>query len=150
MKLTNAISLVPKVFSFSHQLSDVPAILILHPHYLGPLAARIFFSLSSELYFLALWSTQKYNCYRLSSLPFLKRAEHMFPESRELSPENLMNSKVLSTQDYCIGVKRNNSFLLGQLLLSALGLPGFLYKHFHSPDWVLFSVVRWCPVKLYF
>lgn len=43
MKLTNAISLDPKMFFFFPflQFSDVLAILTVHSQYLGPLAARI-------------------------------------------------------------------------------------------------------------
>lgn len=73
----------------------------------------------SELYFLALMKHTKYNCYLLSRLLFLRREEWMFPESQELSPENLMNSKVLSTWDNCIWMKLSNSFQLDQLLLSS-------------------------------
>lgn len=61
----------------------------------------------------------------------------MFSENKNLSTENLMNSKVLSAQGYCIGMKHHNLLQLDQLLLSALSLPGFLNKHFHSPDWVV-------------
>lgn len=71
-------------FSSSPSLSDVPAILTLHSQYLGPLAARIFFE-HSELYFLALMKHAECNCYLLSRLPFLRRAEQMFSESREFS-----------------------------------------------------------------
>lgn len=66
----------------------------------------------------------------------------MFLETTELSPENLMNSKVLSTQECCISVKFCNSLQLGQFLLYAQSLSGFLYEHFHSPALVVFSWVH--------
>lgn len=55
-----------------------------------------------------------------------------------------MNFKILSTQDCGIGMELNESFQLGQLLLSAQGLSGLLNGRFYSPMWLLFSgLVTW-------
>lgn len=95
----------------------------------------------------------KYNFYLLSRLPFLKRAERTFPESREWSPENLMNSRVLSTWglsvslhgDCCVSMKCSNSLELGQLLLPAQSFFGLLNGHFPFFVWVLFNFMPWWP-----
>lgn len=55
-----------------------------------------------------------------------------------------MNFKILSTQDCGIDMKLNESFQLGQLLLSAQGLSGLLNGCFYSPMWLLLSgLVTW-------